>query len=209
MVDGAGFEPAASTMPTWLSLDSDALESFRDFLRVNRRLEESTIKETIQDVRRFLKMSSYVVNYENIKQYLATYIKKAPKTYNSQITSLRRFVRDFLGQSDLIMSFKMAPVDECRYYEDLPSREQLRKGFHGLNDIRARAIYLFTASTGLRKGEILGLLKSQIDMESRAVIANHFTRKKRSGITFYNDEAAEWLEKYQSQREDGSEAVCD
>ncbi|UCG37237.1 MAG: tyrosine-type recombinase/integrase, partial [Candidatus Bathyarchaeota archaeon] len=188
-------------------MDSNVLESFGDFLRVNRRLEESTIKETLQDVRRFLKMSNSVISYENIKEYLATYIEKAPKTYNSQITSLRRFIRDFLEKSELIMSFKMAPVDECQWFEDLPSKTQLKKGFKGLDDTRAKAIYLFTAATGLRKGEILGLLKSQINMKSRAVIAHHYTRKKRSGITFYNHEAAEWLKKYLSGRTDKSEKL--
>ena len=188
-------------------LTPEVLESFSDFLKVNRRLENSTIKENLQDVRRFLEMSNYAVSYLNIKKYLATYIEKAPKTYNSQITSLRRFVRDFLGFEKLIMSFKMAPVDECRWYEDLPSKEQLRKGFKGLNDVRAKAIYLFTASTGLRKGEILCLQKNQINRENHAVVPKHFTRKKRSGITFYNDEAAEWLEKYLSQRKDDSEKL--
>jgi len=185
----------------------DELESFKDFLKVNRRLENSTIKETLQDVKRFLKMSKFVVSYENVKSYLATYIEKAPKTYNSQITSLRRFVRDFLGLPKLVMSFKMAPVDECQWYDGLPSKEQIRKGFFSLKSVRSKAIYLFTATTGLRKGEIFGLLKSQIDLETHAVIPKHFTRKKRSGITFYNEETAEWLEKYLTEREDDSDKL--
>ena len=207
MVDGAGFEPAASTMPTCLNYENESLDEFRDFLRINRRLEHSTIRETMQNVKRFLRNSGFRVSYETIKEYLATYLEKAPKTYNSQITSLRRFVRDYLNQSELIMRFKMAPVDECRYWKNLPTKEQIKQGFYGLKDIRARAIYLFTATTGLRKGEILGLLRSQIDRETRAVIANHFTRKKRSGITFYNDETAEWLEKYLAQGEVVSEKL--
>jgi len=36
----------------------------------------------------------------------------------------------------------------------------VKKGFYGLSDARAKAIYLFTATTGLRKGELLGLPKS-------------------------------------------------
>ena len=186
-------------MPTWLNYDSKSLDEFRDFLRINRRLEHSTIRETMQNVKRFLRNSGFRVSYETIKEYLATYLEKAPKTYNSQITSLRRFVRDYLNQSELIMRFKMAPVDECRYWKNLPTREQIKQGFYGLKDIRARTIYLFTATTGL--------LRSQIDRETRAVIANHFTRKKRSGITFYNDETAEWLEKYLAQGEVVSEKL--
>jgi hypothetical protein len=75
-------------------------------------------------------------------------VERPPKIYNSQITSPRRFIRDFLGLPDLIMSFKMAPVDDCKhYYEDLVSKDQVRKSFYGLKSARAKAIYLFTATT--------------------------------------------------------------
>jgi hypothetical protein len=114
-VDGAGFEPAASTMPTRLQLDSNCLEKFAVFLLVNMRLEKKTVQQNIQDARRFLEVSNYIVNYENVKRYLENYIPKVAKTYNTQITSLRRFIRDFLQVPRLIMSFKMAPIDELAF----------------------------------------------------------------------------------------------
>jgi glutaredoxin-related protein len=64
-MDGAGFEPAASTMPT---IKLETLESFKDFLKVNMRLEHYTVRQNMQDVKRFLEMSDYVVTYENVKQ---------------------------------------------------------------------------------------------------------------------------------------------
>ena len=213
-MDGAGFEPAASTMPTNrrimeglsihhanLRFTEQKLGEFKGFLTVNMRLQPCTAKNTMQDVKRFLEMSNYVISYENVKRYLESYLNRPAKTYNSQITSLRRLIRDYLRLPQLIMTFKIAPVDACQYYEDLPSKEQVRKGFYGLSDVRAKAIYLFTAVTGLRKGEILGLLKSQVNMETHAVIPRHFTRKKRSGITFYNDETAVWLRKHLSMQD--------
>jgi integrase len=189
------------------ALDDGVFDGFKNFLSLNMRLEPRTVKATVEDVKRFLVKSSYVVSYENIERYLQSYLGKRPATYNSQITNLRRFVRDFLRLPDLIMSFKVAPVDDCQYYEDLPTKEHLRKGFEGLRSTRAKAIYLFTATTGLRKGEILGLLKSQVDTATRAVIPRHFTRKKRSGITFYNIEAAHWLEEYIAERRDKSDRL--
>ena len=66
---------------------------------------------------------------------------------------------------------------------------------------------MFTATTGLRKGEILGLQKNQVNFETRTVIPMHFTRKKRSGIAFYNDETAVWIEKYLQTREDDSQRL--
>jgi hypothetical protein len=69
-----GFEPAVSTMPTRLQLDSNCLEKFADFLLVNMRLEKKTVQQNIQDARRFLEMSNYIVNYENVRRYLENYI---------------------------------------------------------------------------------------------------------------------------------------
>ena len=66
---------------------------------------------------------------------------------------------------------------------------------------------MFTATTGLRKGEIIALKENQVNFDLRSVIPMHYTRKKRSGITFYNKEAAVWLEKYQKERSDDSERL--
>ena len=194
-------------MPTQLHLDSDCLDKFADFMLVNMGLEKVTVRQNIQDARRFLEMSRYVVSEENVKSYLEGYIPKAAKTYNTQITSLRRFVRDFLKVPGLIMSFKMAPVDEWNFAKELPAKEQIRKGFEGLEEVRAKTVYLFTATTGLRKGEILVLQKNQVNFELRSVIPMHFTRKKRSGITFYNDETGVWIQKYLQTREDDSQRL--
>jgi integrase len=58
------------------------------------------------------------------------------------------------------MSFKMAPVDEWAFAKELPSKSQIRLSFEGLGETKAEAIYLFAATTGLRRGEILSLQKS-------------------------------------------------
>jgi integrase len=76
-----------------------------------------------------------------------------------------------------------------------------------LKSVKAKAIYLFVATTGLRKGEILSLQKNQVDRKTCTVIPKHFTRKKRSGITFYNSETAAWLSKYMYERKDDSEKL--
>jgi len=57
------------------------LTDFKEFLLVNRRLEPTTVKETMQDTKRFLKMSKYVVCYESVKAYLGSYLSKSAKTY--------------------------------------------------------------------------------------------------------------------------------
>lgn len=101
----------------------------------------------------------------------------------------------------------MAAVDEWHFNENLPSREQVAKGFNALESLQEKALYLFTASTGLRKSEILGLLKNQVNHETHLVLAEHFTRKKRSGITFYNYETEVFLREYLDERRDSSEKL--
>jgi len=163
------------------------------------RLRPSTVRHTVEDIARFLRASNGVISYETIGAYLKSYLGKASKTYNGQLTSLRRFVRDYLNRSMLIASFKMCPVDEIPRTE-APTKKQVRRGFKAQRDTRAKAIYLFTATSGLRKGEILELTKDKINAKLRTVIPQHFTRSKRSGVTFYNEEAGEWLRKYNEER---------
>ena len=183
-----------------IKVDMEVLRDFEEFMRVNMRLRPATVQHTLQDVRRFLEESGWAVSYRAVSEYLKGYLSKAAKTYNGQITSLRRFIRDFLGVGDLIESFKMAPVDEAEPTD--VTLEQVRAGFYAQSDLRSKAIYLFIATTGLRKGEVLSLLKENIDFERRAVRPNHFTRSKRSGVTFYNQEAEELLLKYLESRKD-------
>jgi integrase len=124
------------------------------------------------------------------------FLGKAPKTYNSQITSLRRFIRDFLKAPECIVSFKMAPVDYSNKTFNLPTKEQLKLAFEELPTDEMKALFLFTATSGLRKSEVLNLTADKIDFKTRAVIPKHFNRVKRSGITFYTEETEIWLNKH-------------
>ena len=121
-----------------------SLPDYETFLRVNRRLSEKTIKESCRKVRNFVKFSKGELNQSTISKYLACFLDVKPTTYNSHITDLRRFVRDFLGQDHLISSFKMAPIDFFGRRIELPTKKQLRKGFGGLTEDREKAIFLFT-----------------------------------------------------------------
>ena len=67
-------------MPTRLHLGSDWLEKFADFLLANMRHEKKAVHQNIQDARRFLEMSSYVVDYETVKAYLESYSLKELKS---------------------------------------------------------------------------------------------------------------------------------
>jgi integrase len=214
LVDEPGFEPGTSTMPTGTETSSfsdkkaeliikpETIDTFAEFMTVNMRLEKRTVRETKSNIRRYLESSNYIVNYETVSKFLKGYMTKSSRTYNAQLTSLRRFVRDFLHAPESVLDFKMAPIDLLGKNITLPTKEQLKKGFEALTDDGERALFLFTLSTGLRRSEILGLTKDKIDFKIRSVIPLHFTRVKRSGITFYNAETEEYLSRYLSARPD-------
>ncbi len=74
-----------------------------------------------------------------------------------------------------ILDFKMAPIDLLGKNIQLPTKEQLKKGFDALTEEGEKALYLFTLSTGLRRSEIMGLTKDKIDfkMQKRYSLAFH------------------------------------
>ena len=60
----------------------------------------------------------------------------------------------------------------------------------------AEALFLFYASSGLRKGEVLGLTVDDVDFEKRMIVHNcHAGGNKRSYVSFYNRETAEALKR--------------
>ena len=90
------------------------------------------------------------------------------------------------------------------YERLLPTKEQLKKGFEALESDLTRSIFLFFASTGLRRSELWNLTKDDVDFEARCVKAKHDTRTKRAGVTFYNSECEKYLRRYIASRKDGN-----
>ena len=184
----------------------DTVSKFIVHCKINERLEKSVYSHYKWDVKRFLLHSSGIVSPESLRSYLATYLDKSPKSYNNQLDGLRAFIKRFLGRPEIIKDFKKA-----HYYNycevKLPTKKQLRIGFQALTDDRERAMFLFYATTGLRRSELLNLKKSDVDFESRSVKSKHNTRTKKAGVTFYNEECDKYLCKYLDSRKDEKEKL--
>jgi len=190
-----------------LKLGISEISKFYDYCYVDERLEPRVARDYRNIARRFIKFSKGIVSRETIRSYLASYLGKAPKTYNNQLDGLRAFIARFLRAPELMEGFKKAHQNQ-NYEIELPSKAQIKKGFEGLTDDRERAIYLFYASTGLRNTEGLKLNRFEdIDHELRAVKSKHSTRTKKAGVTFYNQECELWLQKYLGSRKDNSERL--
>ena len=187
-----------------LKVDFDIINEFYDFCFVDERLSKTVSSEYRRIARKFLEHSEGLVSRETIRDYLSLYLSKAPKTYNNQLDGLRAFVSRFLRRPDLMDGFKKA-YETVEYERKLPSRDQIKRGFYGLEDDRQRALYMFYATSGLRKREVLGLnMYSDVDFEIRCVMPKHDTRTKRAGVSFYNEECEKYLERYLDSRRDDS-----
>jgi integrase len=69
-------------------------------------------------------------------------------------------------------------------------------------DIRAKAMFLMYATTGLRPIEVRQLKLIDIDLEKRMIIPRRSTRSKRTYVTFFNSEAEKALQVYLKTRND-------
>jgi len=177
---------------------------FEKFMTLNLRLSKGTIEKTMYRIRAFVRKWGYDFSDKTISKQLTSYLSKAPATYNSEILALKRLAH-YLGAEDLLKSYKHAPVDIIPQYT--PSTEEIRSGYYALTELKQKAIYLFLASTGIRKGELENLTLDKIDWENRCVKADHFTRTKRSGITFFNQETEQIIQKYLVERGEENERL--
>lgn len=95
------------------------------------------------------------------------------------LASLRRFFRDFLNKPQLVDTFnfpstpfkpKTIPRDLKKFCEDIDSPFE-------------KALFLVVASSGLRRGEALGLEWSDIDFNTRIIIPRkRYNISKKVGI---------------------------
>ena len=175
----------------------DVLKQYREFLKVDLQLKESTIEGHIRRARRFLEALNTTLDaltVQDIRDYLSTLSRLNPSTYSNVVKSLRRFVRDFLGKTELMKTFKLPYIEFQPKL--IPTKEQIKGGYCALRTDKQRLIYLLYAVTGLRHGELRTLKLADIDLETRSIRAKHDSLTKRSFCTFWNDEADDLLRKY-------------
>ena len=89
--------------------------------------------------------------------------------------------------------------------------EKVRRFIEQIDDLGVKCVALVLATSGLRRGEVLGLKKGDVDRNLRYIIPNcHSGETKHSAITFYNEEAESYLSEYeqnQTRREKRSDKL--
>jgi intergrase/recombinase len=172
----------------------DTLKRYYAFCTVNRGMQPRVAKDYREYAARFLKSSKGVISEETVRQYLTIFLSKKPKTYNNQLEGLRSFVGRFLNRMDIMERFKRV-WQPTSYERQLPTKQQIRKGFEALEREDEKALYLLYATSGIRKSEALKLCEDDVDRALRCVKPKHDTRTKKAGVSFFNDECAYYINK--------------
>ncbi|MEM3484846.1 MAG: integrase [Candidatus Methanomethyliaceae archaeon] len=173
------------------------LEKFKKFCRVDLGLSQRTTNYYFWCVRKFL--SRYSFTNEEIRDFLVSI--ENSYTFNNWLKAFTAYAR-FLN---VPIKFKFKRVDPP--IRTLPTKSQLREFYSALDTDYERLAFIGFCVTGLRRGELLNLKLSEINMENRAIIPNHSSLTKRSFITFYNEEFEEELSVWLKLRSPKSERL--
>jgi len=194
-VGRTGFEPATFCTSSLVS----TLRDFFEFQVVDLQRADKTAKEKVYYVHKFfneVQLNPNAVTVSDIRHYLGD-LNCSVHVYKNVLGALKVFFRDFLNRPGVVASFKFPrPAFKPKI---VPTKEELQRFFDALDSDFAEALFLFYASSGLRKGEVLGLTVGDVDFEKRMVVPNgHTGVNKRSYISFYNREAEEALNNLRS-----------
>jgi len=196
--------PENPDMPKEIGMSNSELDQFEASCRVDLQLSDRTVLDYGQHIRRFLAIvckDPRAVTREDVRSYLASLTGKAPATRANVLKSFKIFFRDYLARPKVVETFRF-PRRPFKP-KQVPSRAEVRRFYTFLTSTRDRALFLFLATSGLRKGEVLSLNREDIDFEKRMIIPNKAgSRTKRVWVSFFNEEAKEALMEYLKDRAD-------
>ncbi len=191
MVPRAGLEPAT----TVFKVDLRNLEDFKLFARAKLNLGKETVKHYTCRVRAFLKNREFVTD-KDVQIYIQQKKEKCKPDYVSNIISaFKAYFRDYKGLP--FMDGYKHPSSPLKIKKEIEP-ETVKRFIHAIDDLGVKCVALFLATSGLRRGEVLGLKKKDVDRSLRSIIPGcHSGETKNSGITFYNKEAESCLMEYE------------
>ena len=175
------------------------LSEFKTFCMVDLQLTRGTSKDHAHHIKKFGEwLGDRPLTQSMIREYLLSY-KERPCTYANRLKSLKVFFRDFLREPQLVESFRFPRFPFKP--KTVPTKTTLQRFYNSLSTSKDRALFLFYASSGLRRREVLGLEIKDVDFETHLIRPKPYEGKTKSAwISFFNSETAVVLEGYLSTR---------
>jgi len=171
----------------------EVLREYKKFLEIDLHRSFRTIQKHMRYIGRFLKQvkNPYVATSSDVRSFLQSLEGNG---VDGAIKALRVFFRDFLNREDVIRTFKV-PQSNIKP-KTVPAKEELQKFFRALPSLKQKVLFLLYATTGLRRDEVYFLRKENVDLEKRMIIPDRQTATKRTWVTFFNEEAKQFLAEY-------------
>jgi integrase len=178
----------------------NVLESFEDYLILERGLFKGTARDYVRTIKYILKHTS--LDEDGIRSFLRSVKEtKSPSRYSNILKALRHFSR-FIKKPELASNYAFPhPPPKPK---EIFSKEDLKRFYEAIPSIKMKAFFLVAASSGLRKGELLSLKMSDVDFKKRMLKPNcHQGSSKKSWVSFFNEEAEEVLKLYLQEEKRG------
>lgn len=158
-------------------------------------LGKGTVKHYVCRVRTFLRNRDFVTD-KDIQVYIQNKKEKCKPDYVSNIISaFKAYFREYKGLS--WMDGYKHPSSPLRLKPEIEP-EKVRQFIETIDDLGVKCVALFLATSGLRRGEVLSLKKSDVNRSLRCIMPGcHSGVTKHSGITFCNEEAEFCLQEYE------------
>jgi integrase len=194
-VPRAGFEPATTPLRIDAELLNEDLESFRLFAMAKLNLTKLTASQYICKVRKFLDGRTAITD-RDVQLYIQAKKETCVPDYVSNVISaFKAYFRDYKGLK--FMDSYKHPATPLRMKAEIEPKT-IKTFIEAIDNLAVKCSALLLVTSGLRKNEVLGLKKDDIDRKNRYIIPNcHNGETKHSGISFYNSEAEACLAEYE------------
>ena len=200
---------AHTRSPGSIVRSSDIFNDFRQFLSVDLTQNNVSVVNHLCKLRivlKFINKPIDLISKDDIRRFLDYVNKKySVQTYNCFIKTIRRFFRDYLHKPELA-TFKFKTIPFIPKINSL-TKADLLKFYHAIEHPIVKMMFHMYAVTGLRRNDVLFLMKNELIKDQRMIIKHNGSKTKHRWITFYNEELANQLHPYFDSRTDNNPRV--
>ena len=184
------FEQNNSVM---IQYNSASLNEFSKFLRIDQQLADRTVKDHKNLLTRFLeRYDGETITRRDLQEYLSKFSNK--NTYRNNLSTFKIYFRDYMRMPHMVDGFRFPKATFSP--KSIPTKEELATVYNAIDNLLEKVIFIFFASSGLRRHELLDMSFNEVDFNKRMLAPKSHGMTKLTWISFYNEEANRLLAEY-------------